>query len=119
TTCATAGDVVSVQARARTRLTRKINARCGGADRTCGTADDESMVSIGWGAIGTCPGLKGATCNNATSNCNDIATCFMCVGDAAAEQTAALDYGSFNSGEFGTGSAANFCQRSLGKASTK
>ena len=39
---------------------------------------------IGWGAIGTCPGLKGGSCSNAISNCNDIATCLTCVGQSAA-----------------------------------
>ena len=118
TDCTTNSQVVAMQGRASQRLMRKIASRCGGDDRTCGTADDESLVSIGWGAIGTCPGLKGGSCSNAISNCNDIATCLTCVGQSAAQQTVALDYGSFNSGQFGTGSAANFCQRSLGKAST-
>ena len=55
TDCTTNSQVVAMQGRASQRLMRKIASRCGGDDRTCGTADDESLVSIGWGAIGTLP----------------------------------------------------------------
>jgi len=119
TDCSTDGGVVNAIGRAQAKLARKVAIRCGGQDHTCGTDDDESLVSIGWGAIGTCLGLKGASCGNAIGNCGDIVTCLACVGQAAAGQTVALDYGSLNSAQFGTDSPENFCQRSIGQASTK
>jgi len=119
TDCSTDGGVVDAIGRARAKLARKVGIRCGGQDHTCGTADDDSLVSIGWGAIGTSPGLKGASCGTAITTCGDIATCLACVGQAAASQTVTLDYGSFNSAQFGTDSPENFCQRSIGQASTK
>src|SRR5437899_6999633 len=73
TDCSTDGGVVNAIGRAQAKLARKVAIRCGGQDHTCGTDDDESLVSIGWGAIGTCPGLKGASCGNAIGNCGDIA----------------------------------------------
>ena len=87
TDCSTDGGVVNAIGRAQAKLARKVAIRCGGQDHTCGTDDDESLVSIGWGAIGTCPGLKGASCGNAIGNCGDIVTCLACVGQAAAGQT--------------------------------
>ena len=119
TDCSTNGTVTNVITHAQTKLTNKLASSCGGQDHTCGTGDDENLVSIGWGNIGTCPGLKGASCSNAISNCADIATCLACVGRSAASQTVALDYGSLNSAEFGTNSPTNLCQRSLGGAASK
>ena len=119
TVCSADQGVMSAISNAQQKLDRKVAIRCGGDDHTCGTPDDATLVSIGWGAIGTCPGLKGASCGNAISNCGDISTCLACVGQAAASQTVALDYGNLNSAEFGTNSATNLCQRSLGQASTK
>src|SRR5262249_38000170 len=119
TDCSTNGAVGGAISRAQTKLTRQLALQCGGPDHTCGTSDDENLVSIGWGAIGTCPGLKGGSCNNTISNCSDIGTCLACVGRSAASQTVALDYGNLNSAQFGTGSATNFCQEQLGMASTK
>ena len=119
TVCSGEQGVMSAITNAQEKLSRKVAIRCGGDDHACGTPDDDTLVSIGWGAIGTCPGLKGAACSNAISNCGDISTCLACVGQAAASQTVALGYGSLNSAEFGTDSATNLCQRSLGQASTK
>src|SRR5690349_1139927 len=37
------------------KLSGSIAKSCGGADGTCGTADDESLASIGWGGVPNCP----------------------------------------------------------------
>ena len=148
TDCSTDGGVVNAIGRAQAKLARKVAIRCGGQDHTCGTDDDESLVSIGWGAwrgmvhdrasrrlamlaqamrstriVTPSNRVSGVRASRSTPDCprspGDIVTCLACVGQAAAGQTVALDYGSLNSAQFGTDSPENFCQRSIGQASTK
>ena len=45
-------------ARAQAKLQRRLSAHCGGADGICGTGDDDSLASIGWGSITSCPNLE-------------------------------------------------------------
>ena len=35
----------------------------GGKDKTCGTSDDDPLLSIGWGAVAACPGFESGSCN--------------------------------------------------------
>src|SRR5256885_12736729 len=55
------------------KLKRAIDQQCGGDDRTCGTADDDTLASIGWD-VGSCPGFEGG-CTAPIADCGDVATC--------------------------------------------
>jgi len=71
-------------AKAETKLRARLEKSCGGADRTCGTADDEPLPGIGWPAA--CPDFQELGCTNAIAGCDDIAECLVCVDRAAVEQ---------------------------------
>ena len=111
TNCHTDPETAAAITRASDRLRAKIAASCGGGDRTCGTADDDPLASVGW-AIGTCPNFENGSCVNAIGNCDDISTCLLCIGGAAVDQAIALDYHSANPSTPGT--ALNACQKAIG-----
>src|SRR4051794_35199796 len=74
------------------KMRDSVAKQCGGADRTCGTADDDSLASIGW-SMGTCPNFETAGCTNAISNCTGVGDCLACVDEAAVDQAISLYYG--------------------------
>jgi hypothetical protein len=101
----------------------KIAASCGGANQICNSADvnadaDIPLEAIGWN-VGTCPDLNGQGCTNVIADCNDIATCLTCIGHEAASQPVELAYDLMTVAEFGTQSAVNKCQVSIGKEVAK
>jgi cysteine-rich repeat protein len=102
-----------------TKLGLGIAGACGGADKTCGNGDDDSLVSIGWGALPSCPDFGASGCTQAIANCADIASCIQCSADAAVAQAIALYYASLDPGAFASGSAINKCQQAIGKATAK
>src|SRR5204862_7596785 len=118
TNCTTEADTVPLLTKADGRLRAHIASSCGGADRTCGNADDIPLAATSWD-VGTCPGFRGAACNGAVSDCNGIASCVACVGTAAVDQAIGLAYGDLASSEFGRGSALNHCQRRIGKETVR
>jgi hypothetical protein len=117
TNCESETSTVARLAKARAKLEMLVNTACGGADRTCGNADDVPLASIGWGS--TCPGLGATACPTPISDCGDVATCAECVGDAAARVALGTAYGNLASSQFGTNSPTNKCQRAVGKETAK
>jgi len=118
TDCSTDPATSTAVQKADARLSLMVNRRCGGPDATCGTADDDSLASIGWN-VGTCPNLEQGSCTNPISSCAGVGTCLVCVGDAAARQAIALYYAADQQGQFGTGSAVNRCHRAIGKETAR
>src|SRR5262245_45962372 len=51
-----------------TKLGLAIASACGGADKACGTPDDDSLASIGWGSTANCPGYGDMTCTQAIAS---------------------------------------------------
>jgi hypothetical protein len=97
-----------------TKLRAAIAKSCGGDDRSCATpTGDDAPSSIGW--PGACPDFEGKGCTNAIATCDDVATCLLCVNDAAIDQAVDLYYGSQNPSTPGTD--LNRCQVTIGKAS--
>ena len=84
------------------KLSGSIAKACGGADKTCGSADDEPLGSIGWGSVPNCPDFESSGCTNAIADCTDITTCLECIDNAAVDQAIDLYYAAFDSGQFGT-----------------
>jgi hypothetical protein len=70
--------IAAAAERARTRLA----AACCGGDRTCGTADDDSLGAIGWASPG-CLDLGSRGCTAAVTHPGDVADCLVCAGAAA------------------------------------
>ncbi len=97
---------------ANAKLQSSIAKRCGGIDQTCSvTADNDPLPSIGWD-IGNCPNFEHGACNNAISHCNHIATCLLCINNAAINQAIGLYYGALTSG---ANNVVRKCQRTIGK----
>jgi hypothetical protein len=88
--CVTEPKTAGNLARAESKLRRALAKACGGADRACGTPDDETPASLGW--PGACPDFEGHGCTNTIAGCTDIADCLTCVDDAAVDQAVALYY---------------------------
>ena len=65
--------------KAATKLEASIGKDCGGKDKTCGTSDDDSLASIGWGGVTTCPNFENGSCNGPINDCDDVAECIACV----------------------------------------
>ena len=105
--------------RAALQLMTDISKDCGGRDKTCGTEDDDSLASIGWGTTTGCHNFENGDCTNAITSCDGIVRCLNCVGESAVDQAIALYYGDLDEGAFGTNSPVNKCQRSIGKETTK
>lgn len=99
-------------AKDETKLRSAIAKACGGDDQTCGTPGDDLPATIAWPS--TCPDFEGKGCTNAILSCDDIATCLLCVNDAAIDQAVTLYYGSQTASA--PGSALNRCQVAIGKA---
>ena len=76
-------------ARAAVRLAAAAVVHCCGADRQCGTGDDESLGAIGWGA-GYCPNLDRGDCNGLVVHPGDVAACLACIGRAAVDDVLAF-----------------------------
>src|SRR5262245_41630305 len=100
--------------KAVTKLEASIAKDCGGKDKTCGTSDDDSLASIGWGGVTTCPNFENGSCNGPINDCGDIAECIACVDEAAVDQAIDLYYGDLDQSQFDTNSQVNKCQRAIG-----
>lgn len=85
--CTTDVRTAAKAARAAAALDAVVTARCCGADRRCGTADDETLASIGWDA-GYCPNLDQGDCNALVGDPGDVASCLACIGRSAADALA-------------------------------
>jgi hypothetical protein len=105
--------------KAATKLEASIAKDCGGKDKTCGTSDDDSLASIGWGGVTTCPNFENGSCNGPINDCGDIAACIACIDEAAVDQAIDLYYGDLDESQFGSNSQVNKCQRAIGKETTK
>jgi hypothetical protein len=101
---------------ARGKLRAAVAKKCGGADRACGTADDDSLASIGWN-ISSCPNFESGSCTNPIADCDGVSTCLLCVGDAAVDQAIALYYGALDTNT--TDHDVITCQRAIGKSTAK
>jgi hypothetical protein len=119
TNCLTDPMVTATFAKLDLKLSGSIAKACGGADKTCGSADDEPLGSIGWGSVPNCPDFESSGCTNAIGDCTDITTCLECIDNAAVDQAIDLYYAAFDSGQFGTNSAVNKCQQAIGKSTVK
>jgi hypothetical protein len=102
-------------AQAEAKLRSAISAKCGGADHSCGTADDDPLAAIGWN-IGSCPDFETAGCTNAISNCSGISDCLSCANEAAVDQAIDLYYGALAPSSNGS---VQSCQRDIGKNAVK
>ncbi len=121
--CKTDPAVAQKIADAAQKMRDKIAGACGGADKTCGTAGDDSLASINWN-VPQCMGLEGGipppACDNAIADCDDVATCLLCIGDKAVEQSVdTLLYDRFFPGPFATKNAENKCQIAIAKSAVK
>ncbi|MBI3767895.1 MAG: hypothetical protein HY271_05285 [Deltaproteobacteria bacterium] len=103
-------------ASAMSKVQRVVESQCGGADRTCGTGDDDSLASIGWN-ISICPNIEGGNCTNPIANCDDVSQCLLCVGETAVDQAITLYYGDFDLAT--SDPTVVKCQRAIGKDTTK
>jgi hypothetical protein len=112
TDCAADPGLGAAVARAR----HGIAVRCCGADRACGTADDDALAAAGWTAA-ACPDLAGAGCQNAIGDADDVATCLACVDGAAAARTMALVYDDLVPAP--AGSALSKCQLAIGRETAR
>jgi len=100
-------------AKSESKLRKVIAKACGGDDRDCTTlTGNDAPAELAWPTA--CPDFEGAGCTNAIVGCDDIATCLLCVNDAAIDQAVTLYYGSHAAST--PGSALNRCQRAIGKA---
>jgi hypothetical protein len=111
--CHTDPRTVTKVARAAARLDAVVAQRCCGADRACGTADDESLAAIGWDA-GYCPNLDQNDCNGLIANPGDVADCLACIGRAAADDLAGT-----TAVAVAPGSALEPCAVKVGKQSAR
>jgi parallel beta-helix repeat protein len=102
-------------AKAESKLRAQVAKRCGGNDRTCGTADDTALATIGWD-VGRCPSFAAGACDGPIAACDAVADCVACIDTAGVDQALALYYGALAP----TGDAAvRKCQRALGKEGAK
>jgi hypothetical protein len=116
TDCSSEPKAAAAIAKAATRLRATIAASCGGDDRVCGTPDgDDAPATIGW-TSGVCPNFENGSCTNAIGNCNDIADCLLCIGEAAVDQAISLYYDAFVPAA--PSSDVNRCQREIGRSTT-
>ncbi len=104
--------VLALAARARSRIGRQ----CCGADRACGTADDQTLAAIGWGAS-VCPDFESSACANPVADPDGIGVCATCVGAAAIDQVREIVYGRVTPAALGTGLSR--CQLAIANASTR
>ncbi len=107
---ATGAKIAAAAAKAGTRTA----AKCCGADRTCGTAGDESLAMIGWG-FGSCPDLESGPCTGAIGTPGDAAPCATCVGDVAVDRLLGVVWGPAGP----VPGSAPACRRALAKETAK
>ena len=94
--CLTATKAGPKIAKAEQRLAERVGKACGGANKTCNSADigpdaDASLPEIGWGAL-LCPGFEDTHCVAPIVDCADVAGCITCVHAAAVDQAIALAF---------------------------
>ena len=99
-------------ARLQDKLASAIHQHCGGPDKNCGVAVDESLASIGWD-LGSCPGFEGA-CTAPIAHCGDVAACLTCVGTAAIDQAMSLAYDGLTASA--PNGELNRCQATIGRS---
>src|SRR5689334_1307418 len=100
-------------AKSEAKLRGAIAKACGGADQDCASlGDNDPPASIAWPS--TCPDFRGVGCTNAIVGCDDIATCLLCINDAAIDDAATLYYGEAEPSA--PGSPLSRCQATIGKA---
>lgn len=100
--------------KARAKLRDRINQRCGGVDKTCGTGgDDVALADVGWD-LGQCPNVRDGACSNAIQHCGDVADCLTCIGDTAVTRATALAYDSLTT-SVPLGEVAR-CQQTIGRS---
>ncbi len=132
TSCTTEPKTAAAVERARRKISSAIAKACGGRDKTCGTADDETLAAIGWD-IGACPGFfYGAyltlpdpfpirrpiiPCRGTIATCADVATCVSCLASTAVSQVTNLAYGQLKATDPKTQKALRKCQLTIGKRS--
>lgn len=95
------------------KVNRTIIKKCCGRDRRCGTFDDLSLSSIGWGRS-NCPNFENGNCDNTLENPADVGECGLCVAEAAVDQLHNFTNGKFHIKPFDK--ALSKCQLALSKA---
>lgn len=98
--------------RARDKAADGITKGCCGADRACGTGDDDTTASLGWGP--SCPNFANGACTNGIADPGDVATCLGCIGGGAIDQVVDVVYGRMRNGT--AGDAPDHCRAAIGKA---
>ena len=119
TVCRTEFGTALAVAKAAQKARNGIVKGCCGGDRTCGTADDETLASMGWGSTSECPNFENGQmgdCENAIAHPGDVADCLLCVAGGATDQMIELLYRSLVET---SDSAVKKCQRTIGKATVK
>ena len=103
-------------AKAEARMTAKITAACGGADKICGTFDrDEVAPSVlAWPA--TCPDLDSHGCTNPVGDCAGLIACLACTERAAADHTSMQAAGALLPSDPRLERRLNKCQRAIAEA---
>ena len=95
------------------KLRSAIAKACGGDDGDCATlGGNDAPATMGW--PNGCPSFEAAGCDAAIVGCDDIATCLLCVNDAAIDQAIGLYYGGHAPATPGT--PLGRCQSAIGKA---
>ncbi len=102
-------------AKAEAKLRSSVAKKCGGADKVCGTAGDETLASISWD-MGACPNFESGGCSNVITHCGGIADCLACVGNAAVDQAVGLYYDDLAPS---ADSSVQRCQREIGRSAVK
>ena len=114
TDCALEPATAVTLAKARAKLDAVVAKACGGADKLCGTADDEDLTAAGWNAP-VCPDVAGGACAHPIDDCGDVAACVACIGAASTGRTLATTYDAFALAS-PAGSRLEKCQIAIGKA---
>lgn len=116
TDCGTDPSVQTARAKAEAAARSAIGRACGGADRRCGGPDDDALADVGWD-VAVCPGFVDAACTGAITDCDDVASCLVCVGGAAAFRTSATSGASELPAPLR--SVANRCQHAIVRESSR
>jgi hypothetical protein len=102
-------------AKAVTKLNGAVAKACGGKDKLCGTADDDSLASIDW--TGPCPNFENGGCNAAITDCSGISACLSCIGEATTDRAIGIAYDALVPTDPKAQKDLNKCQVAIGKAS--
>jgi hypothetical protein len=118
TVCTAEAKTTEKLAKAVTKLASSIGKACGGADKLCGgdITGEDGGTAIGFPA--TCPNFESGSCTNAigTTDCTGIATCILCIDNAAVDQAIGLSYASLVTTDPKAEKALNKCQAAIGKS---